>query len=123
MSHRFGNNARVNLTIICHCGPRVSCRIPVSYTHLDVYKRQVCTRATGGLSGPSTRLPKTVRSLAAIVLSLIHIEMCIRDSLDAANAKTEAIKAAQDEVAKVKAQLESTIDSKFDAAKKELRCV
>ena len=41
-------------------------------------------------------------------------------ALDAANAKTEAIKAAQDEVAKVKAQLESTIDSKFDAAKKEL---
>lgn len=34
--------------------------------------------------------------------------------------QTEAIKAAQDEVAKVKAQLESTIDSKFDAAKKEL---
>ena len=30
-------------------------------------------------------------------------------ALDAANAKTEAIKAAQDEVAKVKAQLESTI--------------
>lgn len=24
MSHRFGNNARVNLTIICHCGPRVA---------------------------------------------------------------------------------------------------
>ena len=41
-------------------------------------------------------------------------------ALDAANAKTEAIKAAQDEVAKVKAQVESTIDSKFDAAKKEL---
>ena len=31
---------------------------------------RVCTRATGGLSGPSTRLPKTVRSLAAIVCAM-----------------------------------------------------
>ena len=40
-------------------------------------------------------------------------------ALDAANAKTEAIKAAQDEVAKVKAELEAAIDSKFEAAKSE----
>ena len=41
-------------------------------------------------------------------------------ALDAANAKAEAIKAAQDEVAKVKAELEAAIDSKFEASKKEL---
>lgn len=39
-------------------------------------------------------------------------------ALDAANAKAEAIKAAQDEVAKVKAELEAAIDSKFEAEKK-----
>ena len=41
-------------------------------------------------------------------------------ALDAANAKAEAIKAAQDEVAKVKAELEAAIDSKFEAEKKAL---
>ena len=40
-------------------------------------------------------------------------------ALDAANAKAEAIKAAQDEVAKVKASLEATIDTKFNEAKDE----
>ena len=40
-------------------------------------------------------------------------------ALDAANAKAEAIKAAQDEVAKVKAELEASIDSKFEASKNE----
>ena len=41
-------------------------------------------------------------------------------ALDAANAKAEAIKAAQDEVAKVKAELEAAIDSKFEAEKEAL---
>ena len=41
-------------------------------------------------------------------------------ALDAANAKAEAIKAAQDEVAKVKAELETAIDSKFEAEKEAL---
>lgn len=40
--------------------------------------------------------------------------------MDAANAKAEAIKAAQDEVAKVKAELEAAIDSKFEAEKEAL---
>ncbi|TGY67193.1 hypothetical protein [Phocaeicola sartorii] len=40
-------------------------------------------------------------------------------ALDAANAKAEAIKAAQDEVAKVKAELEASIDTKFNEAKTE----
>ena len=41
-------------------------------------------------------------------------------ALDAANAKAEANKAAQDEVAKVKAELEAAIDSKFEAEKEAL---
>ena len=41
-------------------------------------------------------------------------------ALDAANAKAEAIKAAQDEVAKVKAELEAAIDSKFEVEKEAL---
>jgi len=41
-------------------------------------------------------------------------------AVDAANAKVEAIKAAQDEVAKVKAELETAIDQKFEASKNEL---
>ena len=41
-------------------------------------------------------------------------------ALDAAAAKEDAIKAAQEEVAKVKADLEASIDSKFEATKNEL---
>ena len=40
-------------------------------------------------------------------------------TLDAANAKVDAIKAAQDEVAKVKVELEATIDTKFNDAKND----
>lgn len=41
MSHRFGNNARVNLTIICHCGPRVARYI--EYKNKTQEKCNYCT--------------------------------------------------------------------------------
>ena len=91
--------------------------IPVSYTHLDVYKRQAeivlwmidATDATSQMNQRSGQiLPRLERkhlilvfnksdlsgtahsdevlSAASSILSLIHIEMCIRDSIDTLHA-------------------------------------
>ena len=61
--------------------------VPVSYTHLDVYKRQMRTFHTGGVAGGAdmtqglprveelfeARKPKQLAILSEIDLSLIHI--------------------------------------------------
>ena len=50
----------------------------VSYTHLDVYKRQTSFKVP---SPPSTTI--VWDALQEVRLSLIHIQMCIRDSMNA----------------------------------------
>ena len=59
------------------CGPTVYNYIPVSYTHLDVYKRQGHTPAKTPQSArrgrpPSRRIPASGRTQGSY-LSLIHI--------------------------------------------------
>ena len=58
--------------------PSASVR-PVSYTHLDVYKRQSSTRRS--LAKFNTIAVGFIIAIASafIILSLIHIQMCIRD--------------------------------------------
>ena len=46
---------------------------PVSYTHLDVYKRQVMSTASWRFEGDRTSILKPPLPLALVALSLIHI--------------------------------------------------
>ena len=48
------------------------CSIPVSYTHLDVYKRQLWEQYVGTLNG-LTALATETTLLLVYLLSLIHI--------------------------------------------------
>ena len=54
-------------------------RIPVSYTHLDVYKRQALETAMRRALVGSVEWNMSWSGHALCPLSLIHIEMCIRD--------------------------------------------
>ena len=67
------NEAALNVCIICDGKIKKDSFNPVSYTHLDVYKRQVLSTCTRTMNAKNAMIPDMLTVLFAAALNVLHV--------------------------------------------------